>query len=223
MTLDIKICGLTTQAALDAALANGASHIGFVFFKKSPRNISLPLAASLRDRVMNRAQVVAVTVDADNRLLDEIIYQLKPDLLQLHGAETPRRLAEIKHRYNLPVMKAIAVHNKSDLQNLVPYRGIADRILFDAKAPKDSDLPGGNGVSFDWHVLDGLDESVDYMLSGGLRPDNVAGALANTRATGIDVSSGVEKEPGVKDIALINAFFKAVSLAQDASKNQDGV
>lgn len=210
MTLDIKICGLRTQETLDAALTNGASHIGFVFFEKSPRNISLPQAASLRDSVNGRAQIVTVTVDADNMLLDEIVYQVKPDLLQLHGAETPRRVSEIKNRYKLPVMKAFAIHNRSDLQNIVPYHGITDRILFDAKAPKGALQPGGNGVSFDWQVLDMLDEGIDYMLSGGLKANNVAEALAMTRARGVDVSSGVETEPGVKDIDLINTFFAAV-------------
>lgn len=210
MTLDIKICGLRTQETLDAALKNGASHIGFVFFEKSPRNISLPQAASLRDCVNGRAQIVTVTVDADNMLLDEIVYQVKPDLLQLHGAETPRRVAEIRNRYKLPVMKAFAIHNRSDLQNIVPYHGITDRILFDAKAPKGAHQPGGNGVSFDWQVLDLLDEGIDYMLSGGLKASNVAEALAMTRARGVDVSSGVETEPGVKDIDLLNTFFAAV-------------
>jgi len=223
MTLDIKICGLKTREALDTAVANGASHLGFVFFRKSPRNISLPLAASLCDNINGRARVVAVTVNADNMLLDEITYLIKPDLLQLHGAETPRRVAEIKNRYKLPVMKAIAVHNKSDLQNIVPYQGIADRILFDARAPKGAILPGGNGTSFDWHVLDALDERTDYMLSGGLRADNVAEALAATRALGIDVSSGVETEPGVKDVHLIKTFLEAVSDACNSVKQQDGV
>lgn len=210
MTLDIKICGLRTQETLDAALKNGASHIGFVFFEKSPRNISLPQAALLRDSVNGRAQIVTVTVDADNMLLDEIVYQVKPDLLQLHGAETPRRVAEIRNRYKLPVMKAFAIHNRSDLQNIVPYHGITDRILFDAKAPKGAHQPGGNGVSFDWQVLDMLDEGIDYMLSGGLKASNVAEALAMTRARGVDVSSGVETEPGVKDIDLIDSFFAAI-------------
>lgn len=210
MTLDIKICGLRTQETLDAALKNGASHIGFVFFEKSPRNISLPQAASLRDSVNGQAQIVTVTVDADNMLLDEIVYQVKPDLLQLHGAETPRRVAEVRNRYKLPVMKAFAIHNRSDLQNIVPYHGITDRILFDAKAPKGAHQPGGNGVSFDWQVLDMLDEGIDYMLSGGLKASNVTEALAMTRARGVDVSSGVETEPGVKNIDLINTFFAAV-------------
>lgn len=222
MTLDIKICGLKTLEALEACLENGASHIGFVFFKKSPRHISLPLAASLRDHVNGRAKVVAVTANADNMLLDEITYQVKPDLLQLHGAETPRRAAQIRHRYNLPVMKAICVHNKSDLQNIVPYQGIADRILFDAKAPKGAALPGGNGIPFDWHILDALDAQMGYMLSGGLKADNVADALAITRAGGIDVSSGVETEPGVKDVHLIKTFLKAVANARNGIGKQDG-
>ncbi|RCL02343.1 MAG: phosphoribosylanthranilate isomerase [Candidatus Tokpelaia sp. JSC189] len=210
MTLDIKICGLKTREMLDVALSNGASHIGFIFFEKSPRNISLPQAVSLRDCVHGQVQIVTVTVDADNMLLDEIVHQIKPDLLQLHGVETPRRVAEIRNRYKLPVMKAFAIHNKSDLQNIVPYLGITDRILFDAKAPKEALQPGGNGVSFDWQMLDMLDKGIDYVLSGGLNADNIAEALAMTRARGVDVSSGVEKEPGVKDVDLIKAFFAAI-------------
>jgi len=223
MTLDIKICGLRTQETIDTALTNGANHIGFVFFSKSSRNISLPLAASMRDDVGSHARVVAVTPNADNMRLDEIVYQVKPDLLQLHGAETPRRVAEIKHRYKLPVMKSIAIHNRSDLQNIMPYRSIADRILFDAKAPKCAALSGGNGISFDWYVLDALDEGMDYMLSGGLRAENVVEALAATRTRGIDVSSGVGTESGVKDVHRIKAFLETVLNAYNDKAKQDGI
>ncbi|RCL01375.1 MAG: phosphoribosylanthranilate isomerase [Candidatus Tokpelaia sp. JSC085] len=212
MTLarDIKICGLRTLEALDAALVNGANQIGFVFFPMSPRNISVPLAAALCDGIDARARVVAVTVNADDRLLDEIVAQVRPDLLQLHGSETPCRVTDIKKRYKLPVVKAISVHSRPDLQNIVPYYNIADRLLFDAKAPKGAARPGGHGIPFDWHILDGLNKSADYMLSGGLRVDNVAEALAITRAGGIDISSGVERVPGVKDVCLIKAFLEVV-------------
>ncbi|RCL00137.1 MAG: phosphoribosylanthranilate isomerase [Candidatus Tokpelaia sp. JSC188] len=220
MTLDIKICGLKTHEALDAALANKATHIGFVFFEKSPRHISLPQAVSLRDSVRGQAQVVTVTVDADNMLLDEIVYHVKPNLLQLHGLETPRRVVEIKNRYKLPIMKAFAISNKSNLQNIVPYHGIIDRILFDAKASKGAFQPGGNGVAFNWQVLDTLDREINYFLSGGLNANNIAEALRTTRAHGVDVSSGVETEPGVKDVDLINAFFSAV---QKIRKKEDEV
>jgi len=208
--LDIKICGLKSQEAIDAAIKNGATHIGFVFFAKSPRYVTLAQAAALREHIGERAQAVAVVVDADNLMLDELVHQVKPDILQLHGQETPRRVAEIKKRYQLPAVKAIAVHDKSDLQNLTPYHGIADRILFDAKPPKEAALPGGNGISFDWKVLEGLDFDMDYMLSGGLNAQNIHQALTLTKPGGVDVSSGVESAPGVKDIALIDNFFAAI-------------
>jgi len=209
--LDVKICGLKSREALDAAITKGASHIGFVFFAKSPRYVTLAQAAALREHVGERAKTVAVVVDADNLMLDELTHQVKPDMLQLHGQETPRRVAEIKKRYNLPAIKAIAVHDRSDLHNLVPYRGIVDRILFDAKAPKGAALPGGNGISFDWRVLEGLDLNLDYMLSGGLNAQNIRSALALAKPGGVDVSSGVESAPGVKDVALIDGFFSAIN------------
>ena len=158
--------------------------------------------------------MVAVTVDADDETLDEIVRELQPDMLQLHGHETPERVAGVKARYGLPVIKAFAIREAEDFQLIAPYKGIADRFLFDAKPPKGSDLPGGNGVSFDWTLLDALDDSVDYMLSGGLNAGNIAEALHKTRAPGIDVSSGLERAPGEKDVRLINDFFQAVSDAR---------
>jgi len=213
MQLDVKICGLKEPETIAAAIELGASHLGFVFFDKSPRHLSLAQAAHLRDGVGDRAKVVAVVVDADNRFLDDLVHQVRPDILQLHGRETPRRAAEIKRRYNLPIAKAIAVRDKSDLQNIIPYRDIADRLLFDAKAPKDSKLPGGNGVAFDWKLLDGLDSDIDYMLSGGLNAQNIAQALEQAKPGGVDVSSGVELAPGLKDIGLMRDFFAALGCA----------
>lgn len=165
MTLDIKICGLKSREAIATALDEGASHIGFIFFEKSPRHLEPAEAGLLRDAASGKAKVVAVTVDADDAALDEIVSVVKPDMLQLHGKETPERVEAVKQRYNLPVMKAFAVREAADLDRIEPYKGIADRFLFDAKAPKGSELPGGNGVSFDWTLLARLDESVDYMLS----------------------------------------------------------
>ena len=155
--LDIKICGLKTEAALAAALAGGATHVGFIFFPKSPRNIDPVEAGLLREAARGRAKAVAVTVDADDVALDAIVAAMSPDMLQLHGNETPERVAEVKARYGLPVMKAFSVREASDLDAIGPYRGIADRFLFDAKPPAGSELPGGNGVSFDWRLLHGLD------------------------------------------------------------------
>ncbi|MGU3400140.1 phosphoribosylanthranilate isomerase [Brucellaceae bacterium D45D] len=214
MVLDIKICGLKTPDAVNAALDAGASHIGFIFFPKSPRNIDPTDAAALRKVAKDRAKVVAVTVDADDATLDAITDAVKPDMLQLHGHETPERVRIVKERYGLPVMKAFAIREASDLEAITPYKGVADRFLFDAKPPKGADLPGGNGVSFDWSLLDALDADVDYMLSGGLNADNIAEALQKTRAPGIDISSGVERAPGEKDVRLIEEFFQAIADAR---------
>ncbi|MCS4244763.1 phosphoribosylanthranilate isomerase [Rhizobium sp. BIGb0125] len=213
MKPDIKICGLKTSEAVEKAVARGASHIGFIFFEKSPRNIEPDIAGKLADAVRGRAKIVAVTVNADNDDLDEIIALLKPDILQLHGTETPERVLNVKAIYGLPVMKALSIREADDLIRVEPYIGIADRFLFDAKPPKGSDLPGGNGVSFDWSLLAGLDADIDYMLSGGLNKDNVAEALSRTGARGIDLSSGVESAPGVKDLGLIDALFDAIETA----------
>jgi phosphoribosylanthranilate isomerase len=214
MTLDIKICGLKTDEAVDAALSGGASHVGFIFFEKSPRHVSLDEAARLASRVRGKAKSVAVTVDADDATLDAIVSAMAPDMLQLHGHETPARVAEVKARYGLQVMKASSVRDAADLDAVAPYRGTADRFLFDAKPPKGSDLPGGNGVSFDWRLLAALDPGLDYMLSGGLNAGNIADALRQANPPGIDISSGVESAPGVKDPALIAKFFEAVEAAR---------
>lgn len=217
MALDIKICGLKTPEAVTAALDGGATHIGFIFFPKSPRNVTPEQAAALRAAAAGRAKVVAVTVDADDAMLDEIVATVKPDMLQLHGTETPERVSAVKTRYDLPVMKAFAIREASDLNAIAPYKGIADRFLFDAKPPKGAELPGGNGVSFDWDLLAALDGDVDYMLSGGLNAGNIAEALLKTKAPGIDISSGVESAPGEKDVHLIEEFFKAVTKVDEKS------
>lgn len=214
MTRDIKICGLKTGEAVDKAVFLGASHVGFIFFAKSPRNIEPSDAGRLADRVRGRAKIVAVTVNADNDTLDEIVDQLSPDILQLHGSESPERVLNVKAVYGLPVMKAFSVRDADDLKKVEPYIGIADRFLFDAKPPAGSELPGGNGVSFDWTLMHMLDGGVDYMLSGGLNKDNIAEAVRLTGAPGIDVSSGVESAPGVKDLGLMEAFFEAAREAE---------
>lgn len=211
MALDIKICGLKTPEAVAAALDGGATHIGFIFFPKSPRHITPDAAARLRAAATGRAVAVAVTVDADDEALDEIVKTVRPDMLQLHGGETPERVRFLKERYNLPVMKAFSIREAGDFEAIAPYRGIADRFLFDAKPPKGSELPGGNGISFDWNLLAALDADIDYMLSGGLNADNIAEALLKTGAPGIDISSGVECAPGEKDVRLIENFFQAVA------------
>lgn len=215
MALDIKICGLKTDEAIAAALAGGASHVGFIFFAKSPRYVEPAQAGRLRQAAIGKAKAVAVTVDADDAFLDEIVEKMRPDMLQLHGAETPERLAAVKARYGLPVMKVFSVSEAADLDRLKPFIGIADRFMFDAKPPKGSLLPGGNGVAFDWGILAGLDAGLDYMLSGGLNAANIGDALRSANPPAIDISSGVESAPGVKDPALIEQFFRAVRAARD--------
>ncbi|MER8533112.1 phosphoribosylanthranilate isomerase [Mesorhizobium sp. M1005] len=215
MALDIKICGLKTDKALAAALAGGASHVGFIFFAKSSRYVEPAEAGRLREAARGRAKAVAVTVDAGDAFLDEIVEKMQPDMLQLHGAETPERVAEVKSRYGLPVMKALPVSEAADLGRVKAFIGIADRFLFDAKPPKGSELPGGNGLAFDWRILAGLDAGVDYMLSGGLNAGNIGDALRLANPPGIDVSSGVESAPGIKEPALIEQFFRAVGAARD--------
>lgn len=213
MTLDIKICGLKSEDALAAALAGGASHVGFIFFPKSPRNIAPADAGRLREAAAGRAKAVAVTVDADDATLDAIVAGMRPDMLQLHGHETPERVAALKARYGLPAIKAFSIRETADLSAIEPYRGVADRFLFDAKPPRGAELPGGNGVPFDWRVLAALEPGVDYMLSGGLNAENIGEALRLVSPAGIDISSGVESAPGVKDAGLIDAFFRAVRAA----------
>ncbi|TIR64538.1 MAG: phosphoribosylanthranilate isomerase, partial [Mesorhizobium sp.] len=195
--------------------AGGASHVGFIFFAKSPRFVDPAEAGRLRQAAIGKAKAVAVTVDADDALLDEIVARMQPDMLQLHGSETPVQVAELKTRYGLPVMKVLSVSEAADLERIKPYVGVADRLMFDAKPPKGSQLPGGNGVAFDWRILAGLDAGLDYMLSGGLNAANVGDALRLANPPGIDISSGVESAPGVKDPALIEQFFRAVRAARD--------
>jgi phosphoribosylanthranilate isomerase len=216
MPLIVKICGLSTPETLDVALDAGADMVGFMFFAASPRNVSLPVARALRDRVRGRAEVVAVTVDADDAFLAGIVDVLKPDLLQLHGKESPARVSAIHQRFAVPVMKVLAIETKSDLGAIPLYTRVADRLLFDAKAPREATRPGGLGKPFDWHLLEGLELSIPFMLSGGLDSANVAAALRSTRAPGIDVSSGVESAAGVKDPDKIRAFIRATRTSHAA-------
>jgi phosphoribosylanthranilate isomerase len=212
MSLDIKICGLKTEAALGAALAGGASHVGFIFFAKSPRYVEPAEAGRLRQLAAGKAKAVAVTVDAGDEMLDAIVEAMRPDMLQLHGSESVERVAAIKARHGLPVMKVFPVRAASDLDAIHAYRGIADRLMFDAKPPAGSELPGGNGVAFDWRILAGLDADIDYMLSGGLNAANIGEALRLANPPGIDASSGLESAPGVKEPALIAEFFRAIRI-----------
>lgn len=206
---DIKICGLSTPESVHAALAGGASHVGFIFFAKSPRNVTPGQAADLAEIARGRARIVAVTVDAGDAVLDGIVRTVRPDILQLHGDESPRRVQAVKARYGLPVMKAISIRQSEDLARIDAHRDIADRLLLDAKPPEGARLPGGNGVAFDWSLLSRLDANLQYMLSGGINVSNLRVALVDIHPAGIDVSSGVEKAPGVKDDDLIREFMAA--------------
>lgn len=217
MKLDIKICGLKTPEAVDHAVALGATHVGFIFFGKSPRHIEPADAGRLADRVRGRAKIVSVSVDADNDDLDELVSMIRPDILQLHGRESPDRVLTVKAVTGLPVWKALSISDADDLARIDAYDGIADRFLFDAKAPRNSELPGGNGVTFDWTLLSGLSERIGYMLSGGLTKDNVAEAIRIARPLGIDLSSGVESSPGVKSLEMMDEFFAAVRAARVAA------
>jgi phosphoribosylanthranilate isomerase len=209
MSLIVKICGLSTPEALDIALDAGADMVGFVFFPPSPRHLAFDTARALGGRVRDRAHKVALTVDADDAAFAAIVESLRPDLLQLHGKETPARVAALKRRFGRPVMKAIPVEQKTDLASVADYVTIADRLLFDARAPHEATRPGGLGKSFDWRLLENLDPGAPFMLSGGLEAANLADALRITRAPGVDVSSGVERAPGDKDPDKIRAFICA--------------
>src|SRR3954449_2253493 len=199
MSLIVKICGLSTRETLDAALHAEADMVGFVFFPPSPRHLGLEKARELGRQAKGRAVKVALSVDADDATLANIVDALQPDILQLHGKETIARVRDIKQKFALPVMKALAIETLADLAALPGYAAVADRILFDARAPKHATRPGGLGTPFDWHVLENLALKMPFMVSGGLHASNVADALRITRAGGVDISSGVESAPGLKD------------------------
>jgi phosphoribosylanthranilate isomerase len=209
MSVLIKICGLKTAEALDAALDAGADMVGFVFFPPSPRHLGFEAARTLAQRVPGRVQKVALSVDASDDWLAESISALKPDILQLHGKETPERVATVRSRFRIPVMKALPIQERADLTPVRAYAQVADRLLFDARAPREATRPGGLGKPFDWRLLENVNPDVPFMLSGGLDPNNVAEALRITRAPAVDVSSGVERQPGEKDIDKIRAFIRA--------------
>ena len=215
MPLRIKICGLTTQHTLAAALEAGADMIGLVFHPKSPRYIALEPAADLADEARGRATVTALVADADDGTLAAIQATVEPDLWQLHGRESPARVAEIKQRFGLPAMKAIGIAGPGDLVGIQSFIGIADHFLLDAKPPEDAAYPGGHGRPFDWAMLSALDPALSFMLSGGLTPKTVAEAILAVRAlkrnlAGVDVSSGVERAPGQKSVEKIRDFIAAV-------------
>ncbi|MDJ0640897.1 MAG: phosphoribosylanthranilate isomerase [Paracoccaceae bacterium] len=205
----VKICGLTTRQSVSAAVEAGAAYIGFNFIERSSRYVSIEAARDLAVEVPPGVAKVALTIDADDAELDAITDVVPLDMLQLHGAETPERVTEVKARYGLPVMKAVGIADASDLAALDTYAPVADQLLVDTKPPKSGDLPGGTGLAFDWRLIANRRWSTPWMLAGGLTPGNVAEAIALTGATQVDVASGVESAPGVKDAELIRAFVEA--------------
>jgi phosphoribosylanthranilate isomerase len=212
---EAKICGLKTPEAVAAAMSGGAAYLGFVLFEKSPRHLTAEAAARLIApvRQAGSVQIVALTVDPTDADIDHIVAVLKPDLIQLHGAETPQRAAAVGALSGLPIIKAVGVSDASDIAAARAYEGAAQHLMFDAKPPRDADRPGGHGAAFDWTLLDGLRLERPWFLAGGLDPWNVAEAVRLSRAPLVDVSSGVERGPGVKDPDLIAAFLSAVRRA----------
>ena len=211
MALEAKICGLSTPETLDVAVAEGASFVGFVFYPRSPRNVSLAQAAALAARVPERVRRVALLVNADDAFLAELVRQVPLELLQLHGAETPERVAAIRERSGKQVMKVLHLAEAADLAAVAGYLPVADRLMFEAKPPATmaNALPGGNALAFDWSILAGRSFARPWMLAGGLNAGNLKEAAGTSGARAVDVSSGVESAPGVKDPAKIRAFLRA--------------
>lgn len=207
----VKICGLRTRAEVAVAAQSGAAYAGFVFFEKSPRHVTFGDARWIAQELPNGIQTVALTVDPSDEELAEIREVLGPDMFQLHGSETPDRVAEVRKRFKVPVMKAVGVATVEDLETIDLYARVADQILVDARPAPDADLPGGNGISFDWRLIDGYRWRIPWMLAGGLTPENVAEAVHLTGAKQVDVSSGVERSPGHKDPEKVAAFVAAAT------------
>ncbi|MFL2795869.1 MAG: phosphoribosylanthranilate isomerase [Paracoccaceae bacterium] len=206
----VKICGIKNTADMDASIKYGTHYAGLMFFEKSPRFVDLNRAKKLSLHAGNKIKKVAVTVNLTNQILDEIVKKVPLDFIQLHGEETPERVHEIKIRYKLPVIKAIGISDVSDLNLISLFKDVADQLLIDAKPPSSSVLPGGNGLNFDWKLLKDFEFRCPWLLAGGLNSGNAAEAIALTGATQLDLSSGVEKAPGLKDHTKISLFMSAI-------------
>jgi len=214
MSVAVKICGLREESAIEAVLVAKADYVGFVYFPASPRHVELLKAAALKSILGKSIKTVLVLVDPDDALLDEVNATLAPDYLQLHGKESPEHIATIKNRFpELKIIKALAIRSSDDVSHAMHFSAVADMLLFDAKPPAASTLPGGNGLSFDWALLKNREFPLPWMLSGGLNEANVAQAIRESGARMVDVSSSVESAPGVKDASLIHAFIKAAKSA----------
>lgn len=209
----VKICGVTRAEDVRAAVEAGAGYLGFNFFPKSPRYLTIEAATALTAMVTTRVRKVGLVVNADDDTLDALVASLPLDMLQLHGSEAPERVKEVKARTGLPVMKVIGVSRATDLERIGAYAPVADMLMVDAKPPKDAVLPGGNGLTFDWRLLDGVDWPLPWMLAGGLTPENAREAAECTGAPVLDVASGVEEAPGLKDPAKVAAFIRNASAA----------
>ncbi|HEY0267172.1 MAG TPA: phosphoribosylanthranilate isomerase [Rhizomicrobium sp.] len=209
MAIGVKICGITTTDAVEAAVAAGAQFGGLVFHPKSPRFVPLEQAALLADRMRGRLKIVALIADMDDARIEALVAAVRPDLLQLHGGESARRVADIRGRFGLPVIKALAVAQASDFDAVAEFESVADMLMFDAQPPRGAERAGGHGAAFDWTLLDGRTFGKPWFLAGGLTPDNVGRAAVLSQAALVDVSSGVESAPGVKDAAKIAAFINA--------------
>lgn len=213
MAIEVKICGVSTPEAIRAAVEGGARYVGFVFYPKSPRAVTPELARQLALTIPTGIRAVGLFVDPDDDLLERVLGTVPLDLIQLHGSETPERVAEIRRRWSIPVMKAIRIGGPADVESAAAYEGVADRLLFDARPPTNvASLPGGNGLAFDWSLVAGRRWLTPWMLSGGLSAENVAEAIRATGATAVDVSSGVEDRPGHKTSERIRAFLEAAAM-----------
>jgi phosphoribosylanthranilate isomerase len=216
----VKICGLTTTSSIDAAIEAGADMVGLVHFPPSPRHLDVGRIGALADHARGRARIVLLTVDADDALIDALVAAARPDVLQLHGRESPDRVADLRSRHELPVIKALGIADSADLATARSYQRVADWLLFDARPPKDASRPGGLGVAFDWSLLSDAGVATPFLLSGGLGPTNIAEAVARVRPAGVDVSSGVERAPGEKDNSLIRDFIHAARAADEAARRE---
>jgi len=219
MSIEIKICGINTTAALEAAVAAGADIIGLVLFPPSPRAVSIIDAADLARAARGRVRIATLTVDGSPEALDEIAREIQPDIMQLHGGETPQYISALRSRFGGEIWKAIAIASSEDVAAVAAYSPVTDRLLFDAKPPSGATRPGGNAHSFDWSILSGLDLAKPFVLSGGLTADNVGRAISETHTAAVDVSSGVEHAPGLKDPDKIHAFVRAVRMAAEKPLN----
>ncbi|MBV9127133.1 MAG: phosphoribosylanthranilate isomerase [Alphaproteobacteria bacterium] len=214
--VQVKICGINSPAAADAVASAGADYAGFVFFPPSPRHVGYGQASSLSTRLRGRCRVVAVVVDATDPEIEAAVNAARPGFLQLHGKESPERVVAIRQRFAVPVIKAISIADKEDLQHAPAFEAVADLLLFDAKAPNNTPRPGGHGAAFDWRLLNGRRLSRPWLLGGGLNPENVVRAIRACDAPGVDCSSGVETAPGLKDPNLIREFIAAARATQFA-------